>query len=168
MNQSTITPAAAVPSHADVADREIVQFREYDAPRDLVYRAWTDPAHLAKWWGPRGFTTTTFSMDVSPGGVWRFVMHGPDGTDYQNKVTYLEVVPPERLVFNHGGGDEGCESMSHRTTVTFEDAGGGRTRLTMRALFVTAEAKAYVVEKHGAIEGGKQTLARLAEYLPTM
>ncbi|TMG73164.1 MAG: ATPase, partial [Betaproteobacteria bacterium] len=74
-------------STALVDDREIAAVRIFDAPRDLVWKVWTRPEHVAKWWGPNGFTTTTYSMEVKPGGVWRYVMHGPDGRDYRNKVT---------------------------------------------------------------------------------
>ena len=80
-------PAASAPDVSPTADRELVAVRVFDAPRPLVFQAWTDPAHIANWWGPRGFTTTTYAMDVRPGGVWRFCMHGPDGRDYQNKIT---------------------------------------------------------------------------------
>ena len=73
----------------DTSDREIAATRIFDAPRDLVWRAWTDPQQIVQWWGPNGFKTTTYQMEVKPGGVWRFVMHGPDGTDYQNQVTFL-------------------------------------------------------------------------------
>ena len=79
--------------------RSIIGTRLFDAPRDLVFSVWTDPKHLAQWWGPYGFTTTTSSFDMRPGGVWRFVMHGPDGTDYENRITYDEIVRPERLVY---------------------------------------------------------------------
>ena len=87
-------------------DREIVISRLIDAPQERVFDAWTDPEQVVQWWGPNGFTTTTYKMEVKPGGVWRFVMHGPDGRDHQNKITYLEVVRPERLVFEHGGDDD--------------------------------------------------------------
>ena len=87
-------------------DREIVLSRLIDAPQELVFDAWTDPEQVGQWWGPSGFTTTTHKMEVKPGGVWRFVMHGPDGRDYQNKITYLEIVPPERLVYRHGGDED--------------------------------------------------------------
>ena len=75
----------------------IVTTRVFDAPRDLVWAAWTDPAHLAQWWGPDGFTTTTSAYDLRPGGTWRFMMHGPDGSDYPNRITFDEIVRPERL-----------------------------------------------------------------------
>src|ERR1700756_247707 len=85
----------------------IIAVREFDAPRELVFKVWSDPKHLTQWWGPNGFTTTTSRFDMRPGGVWRFVMHGPDGRDYQNRITYEEVVPPERVVYRHGGNDDG-------------------------------------------------------------
>ncbi|HEU0053538.1 MAG TPA: SRPBCC domain-containing protein, partial [Longimicrobium sp.] len=88
------------------ADREVVQSRVFDAPRELVFDAWTDPAAVAEWFGPDGFTITTYEMDVRPGGVWRFTMHGPDGTDFPNRVDYHEVVRPERLVYDQGQGGE--------------------------------------------------------------
>jgi len=147
----------------NTADREIVAVRIFDAPRDLVWRAWTDPQQIVQWWGPNGFTTTTYAMEVKPGGVWRFVMLGPDGVDYQNKVTFMEVVPPERLVFKHGGGED-VELVNHETTVTFETQ-GDKTKLTMRMLFASAEARRFTVEKYGAVEGLNQTLGRLGEYV---
>ncbi|MFI5381028.1 MAG: SRPBCC domain-containing protein [Tepidisphaerales bacterium] len=145
----------------NAADREIVTTRIYDAPRELVFDAWTDPKHVAHWWGPNGFTNTIHEMDVRPGGVWRFIMHGPDGVDYQNKIVYLEIVKPELLVYDHVSGPR------FQATVTFEEQ-GGKTKVTMRALFETAEVRKLTVEKFGAIEGGKQTLARLAEHLQGM
>lgn len=149
---------------SDTADREIVLSRVFDAPRDLVFKVWTDPAHKSHWWGPRGFTTTTLSADVRPGGSWRFVMHGPDGRDYQNRITYREVVPPERLVYTHGGNIDQDEPVGFHVTVTFEDV-GGKTRLTMRSVFPTAEERDRVVRDFGAVEGGKQTLERFGAQL---
>ena len=87
--------------------RVIVGVREFDAPRELVFSVWTDAKHLAQWWGPNGFTTTTSRFEFRPGGVWRFVMHGPDGRDYQNRVVFDEIVPPERIVYRHDGGTRG-------------------------------------------------------------
>jgi uncharacterized protein YndB with AHSA1/START domain len=145
------------------ADREIVITRLIDAPPERVFDAWTDPQQVVQWWGPRGFTITTTKMEVRPGGVWRFVMHGPDGRDYQNKITYLEIVRPERLVYKHGG-DEDLEPVSFQTTVTFV-AQGNKTKVTMRAVFPAAEERDRVVKEYGAIEGGKQTLERLDEHL---
>jgi uncharacterized protein YndB with AHSA1/START domain len=145
---------------SETGAREIVITREYDAPRELVF-AWTDPEHIVKWWGPDGFTNTTRSMQLRPGGEWIFVMHGPDGTDYDNRIVFLEIARPERIVFAHGSTDEGDPSRFD-VTVTFEEL-GGRTRLTMRSLFPTAEARDFAVKQFGAIEGGRQTLARLGE-----
>jgi len=76
------------------ADREIGTTRIFDAPRELVFRMWTDPEHVGNWWGPTGFKTTTQLIDVRPGGQWRFIMHGPDGTDYPNKIVFVEIVEP--------------------------------------------------------------------------
>jgi len=156
---------AAEEERSSAADREIVFSRVYDAPRDLVFTAWTDPRHLAKWYGPNGFTITTHSMDVRPGGHWNFMMHGPDGTDYPNRIVYHEVVRPERLVFAHGD-DTG--SISFNVIVTFEQEEKKKTRVTLRNIFATAEERDRVAREYGAVEGGKQTMARLAEHLPTM
>lgn len=157
-------------SHADStsaqSDREVVLSRVYDAPRELVFLAWTDPKHVSQWWGPRGFTTTTHEIEVKPGGVWRFIMHGPDGTDYPNKIVYLEVVKPERLVYKHTGDDD-ADPVRFHVTVTFAEV-GGKTTLTMRSVFETARERDEVVEKCGAIEGGKQHLERLGEYVAKM
>lgn len=146
------------------ADREIVQTRVFNAPRELVFKVWTDPQHIDRWWGPRGFQNDTAEMTVAPGGVWRFMMLSAEHGDFPNRVVYLEVVPPERLVYDHGA-DEG--EPHFRVTVTFEDQEGGKTLLTMRSVFPTAEALAEVL-KFGAVEGGRQTLDRLAEYLTTL
>ena len=147
----------------NTADREIIISREFDAPRELVFSAWTDAKHLAHWWGPRGFTITTYEMDFRPGGTWRFMMHGPDGTDFPNKIIYIEIVKPERLVFNHGGANDEDPGKFHVTTTFVEQ--GGKTRVTMRSLFATAAERDFVVKNFRAIEGGTQTLERLGEYL---
>jgi uncharacterized protein YndB with AHSA1/START domain len=155
------TGAAGGVAPTTAAEREIVVTRVFDAPRERVFRAWTDPRHVGEWWGPRGFTTTTHAMDFRVGGVWRFTMHGPDGTDYPNDVRYTEIVEPERLAYDHGSDDGGDPNF--RVTVTFADR-GGRTELTLRLVFPSAEARE-AAAKYGAVEGGAQTLARLDEYL---
>ncbi|MEZ5963705.1 MAG: SRPBCC family protein [Planctomycetota bacterium] len=154
------------PDPTDTSDREIVTTRLLDAPRELVWQAWTHPEHVAHWFGPTGFTLSTQAMEVRVGGQWRFVMHGPDGTDYPNRITYVEVTPPERLVYRHGG-EVGAEPVDFTTTVTFEDVPGPtrRTRLTMRAVFASPDAREFVAREYGAVEGGQQTVARLAEHL---
>jgi uncharacterized protein YndB with AHSA1/START domain len=143
----------------------IIGTRVFDAPRELVWAAWSDPKHLAQWWGPNGFTTTTSAFDMRPGGVWRFVMHGPDGRDYQNLVTFDEIVKPERIVYRHGGGED-VEPVQLTQTATFEDL-GGKTRLTMRGVFPSAEERGRVIREYGADKGLVQTLARLDDYLAT-
>lgn len=153
-------------AEGSTADREITLTRVFDAPRELVFAAWTEPKHVAQWWGPNGFTNTIHEMDVRPGGVWRLVMHGPDGTDYPNKIVYSEVVKPERLVYTHGSGEE-ADPGQFRVTVTFADR-GGKTVLTMRSLFESAAARDKVVKEFHAIEGGNQTLDRLGAYLAKM
>lgn len=145
-------------------EREIVLSRTYDAPRELVWQAWTREEHKAKWWGPNGFTTTTSEMEVRPGGVWRFIMHGPDGTDYPNLAEYTEVVEPELLVYTHGDGV--TRERDFHVTVTFTEE-EGRTNVTSRMVFQTAEGRSQAVG-FGAVELGKQTFARLAEHLKTM
>lgn len=157
-------PASDASANAKAASElELVFRRVFDAPRELVFEAWTNPKHVAQWWGPRGFTNTIHEMDVRPGGVWRLVMHGPDGVDYHNRIVFLEVVKPERLVYKHEPR-EGSEPVSFRVTVTFLER-EGKTELTMRMVFPSVEERDYVVQKHGAIEGANQTMERLAEYL---
>ena len=143
-------------------EREIVLTHEYAAPRERVFELWTQPEHIAEWYGPDGFTTTTYQMDVRPGGVWRFMMHGPDGVDYPNRIDYTDVVRPERLEFVHGSKEDDPDAF--RVTVTFEELKRGRTRVTSRLEFATAEERERTVA-FGAIELGKQTFARAGEYL---
>ena len=145
-------------------DRELVFTRVFDAPRELVFETWTKPEHLAQWFGPDGFTITTHEMNATPGGTWRFMMHGPDGTDYPNVVKYREVARPERLVYWQG--DE-TGDIAFVVTILFEDE-GGKTRLNMRMVFERKEVKDLVIEKHGAIEGAHQTLGRLEAYLRSL
>jgi uncharacterized protein YndB with AHSA1/START domain len=148
----------------DCDPRAIVGTREFDAPRELVFAAFTDPKHLAQWWGPNGFTTTTISFDMRPGGIWRFVMHGPDGRDYQNRITFEEIVPPERIVYRHGGGAD-VEPVQFRQSVLFEDVGQGRTRITWRGDFPSAAERDRVIKDYGAAKGLAETMARLAEFV---
>ncbi|WP_329480266.1 SRPBCC family protein [Kribbella sp. NBC_01484] len=144
------------------ADREIVLSRSIDAPRELVFEAFTEVRHLSRWWGPEGFTTTTRSFEFREGGEWDFVQHGPDGTDYPEWITWTAIVPPERIAMLHGefrGDPNAFESV-----VTF-DLDGAATRIEMRALFPTKKLRDEAVEKYHAIEGGQQTLSSLAAYV---
>ena len=154
-----------VGSTSATSDREIVVTRIIEGPRPLVFEAYTDPGHLAQWWGPNGFTTTTRAFEFRPGGVWDFVMHGPDGTDYPNWIEWREIEPPERLVFLHG--DRPDDPRAFVSTVTLVERGGA-TEVTMRAVFKTKAQRDEVVERYHAIEGGKQTLGRLALYVATL
>lgn len=147
-----------------VQGRELTVTRSFRAPKDLVFKAWTDPKHLAHWWGPQGFTTTTEEIDVRSGGVWRYVMHGPDGTDYVNVISFIDVTNAEKLEYSHGDGE--VEEL-FRVTVTLEQQGDG-TRLTMRSLFRSEEELKLSVEKYGALEGANQTLDRLEARLPAV
>lgn len=144
-------------------DREIVVSRVFDAPRELVFEVFTTPEHVVHWWGPDGFTNTIYEMDVRPGGIWRFVMHGPDGRDYLNIVRYLEVIKPERLQYEHGSG-RADKQGDFQATITFEDV-DGKTRVTMRSVFPTAADRERVIKVFNAVEGAKQNLGRLADYL---
>jgi len=146
------------------SDREIVLTRVFDAPRKMVWEAWTDPKQVGLWWGPKGFTTTIEVMDVRAGGVWRHVMHGPDGVDYPNESIFTDVVPYERLAYRLTGGRKGGPAVKIEKITTFDEEAGG-TRVTMRMVFASAEARDQNVRDYGSIEGGKQTLERLAEHL---
>ena len=150
----------------EASDREIVLSRTYAAPRALVFEAWIDPVHVAEWWGPAGFTTTILEMDPRPGGTWRFIMHGPDGVDYPNRIDYLEIRRPERLVYTHRS-DEEPPQIQFEATLKFTER-GGQTELDVRMLFKTAAQRDLAVEQYGAIEGGIQHLQRLADYLAKM
>lgn len=158
-----MTKAKTAPTE-NVADREIVITRVFDAPRELVWNAWTDPKRIVQWWGPRGFTTTIHEMDVRPGGVWKQTMHGPDGTDYPSQCAFIEVVKPARILYSMVGGKRGNPGHRFEATWTF-DAQDDKTKLTLRMLFPSAEIREHVSKTYGVIEGGHQTLDRLGEHL---
>ena len=135
--------------------------RVYDAPVKAVWDAWTDPIQAAKWWGPRGFTLTTHSKELKPGGIWHYTMHGPDGVDYPNKAVYLEVEKHSRLVYDHGGYDD--KPPMFRVTVNFSEV-KGKTKMEMSMALPTVEA-AEEARKFIKQAGGNSTWDRLAEYL---
>jgi uncharacterized protein YndB with AHSA1/START domain len=145
-------------------DKEIIITRTYTAPRELVFEAWTSPEHVQHWWGPTGFTITTYEMNVRPGGTWKYMMHGPDGTDYPNKIIYDKVIVPEQLMYTHGTWDDMDVSGQFQVVVTFTEVDEG-TELTMQSIFSSEEIREMVAREYGAIEGGKQTLQRLAQFL---
>lgn len=146
-----MSPAASVES-----SREIVVTRVFDAPRELVFSMWTSAEHLGNWWGPHGFTITTHEIDVRPGGVWRFVMHGPDGRDYRNEIRYTAIDAPRSIAYSHVTGP------LFDAEATFEER-DEKTAVTVRMTFATAELRDQVAEQYGAVEGLQQTLERLGE-----
>src|SRR5213075_156167 len=150
------------PAQSATADREIVISRVISAPRELVFEAFTRVRHLSRWWGPEGFTTTTRSFAFRVGGAWDFVMHGPDGTDYQEWITWREIVPTARIALLHGESRD--DPNAFESVLTFEQA-GEQTRIVMRTVFPTKELRDEAVEKYHAIEGGQQTLSNLAAYV---
>jgi uncharacterized protein YndB with AHSA1/START domain len=152
----------AAPAQSAMANREIVISRLIDAPRELVFEAFTEVRHLSQWWGPEGFTTTTRAFEFRDGGVWDFVMHAPDGTDYQEWITWTEIAPPERIALLHG--ESRGDPNAFESVLTFEPDGVA-TRIEMRTVFPTRELRDEAVEKYHAIEGGQQTLSNLAAYV---
>lgn len=145
-----------------VEGRELIISRSFHASRELVFKAWTDPKHLPQWWGPKQFTTTVQEINIQPGGVWRYVMHGPDGNDYNNKITFIKVESPEYLEYAHG---DDTDDEQFRVTVTFGQEGQS-TQLTMRMQFKSIEELEQSVKQYGAIEGAQSTLDRLEVQLP--
>ncbi len=152
-------------SAATAADREIVITRTFEAPRELVWDAMTNPQHVVNWWGPRGFSTTIEKMDFRVGGVWKHTMIGPDGVKYPNENTFKEIVKPERLVFSKDGHRENGPGAKMLATWTFDALAAKKTQVTLRLVFATPAERDFVVKEFGAIEGGKQTLERLGEHL---
>lgn len=137
--------------------------RMLDAPRELVWEVWTNPEHLKEWWGPNDFSLTTKSMSVKPGQVWDFIMHGM-GRNFDNKIQYIEVNKPSCLVYKHFGETEDYDFI---VSITFEEL-EGKTLLKMESIF---KSKAIIDELNrqvNAIEGGKQTLNRLENYIKTI
>jgi uncharacterized protein YndB with AHSA1/START domain len=145
------------------ADRELVVTRVFEAPREAVFRAWTDPKQAAMWWGPQGFTTISREMDVRPVGAYRACMRSPQGTRHCRRGIYREVIPPEQLVFTYAWEDSDGK-LGHETLVTVRFAElGGKTRLTLhQAGFATADAR----DDHHA--GWSSCMERFADYLATL
>ena len=146
---------------SNTQDRELLLQRLIDAPIELVWEVWTKPEHLAKWWGPNGFTNTITEMDMKPGGHWNLVMHGPDGTDYANESIFTEIAHHQKIVYEH---------LSHpkiTATIKFEPQ-GGKTFLTWHMLFESREIFLEIVKKHQADEGLKQNADKLQAYLNGM
>ncbi len=141
-------------------DRELLLTRTLNAPIDLVWEAWTNTQHIAKWWGPNGFTNTITIMDLKPGGQWNLTMHGPDGTDYKNESIFKEVILHKKIVFEH-------VSPKFTATITFT-AQGEQTLLTWHMLFESVEEFTRVVKTFKADEGLKQNIEKLNACLANM
>lgn len=146
-----------------IGDCEIIITRHIRAPQALVWKACTEPGHIDLWWGPDGFTNRTLRMDFRVGGVWEYTMTGPDEKVWPNLITYREIEPISRLAYDHGDPEN---PRQFEAELRFEEQNGG-TLVTLRTLFASKEARDYVVEHVGAIEGGKQTLAHLDKYTST-
>ena len=146
----------------NVADREIVVSHVIAAPPELVFSAFTQVRHLARWWGPNGFTTTTRAFEFRVGGEWDFVMHGPDGTDYSEWIRWTEIVPFTRIAMIHG--EYRSDPNAFESVLAFEPDGDS-TRVEMTTVFPTAQLRDEAVAKYGAIEGGRQTLGNLGAYV---
>lgn len=141
---------------------EIYLTRVYDAPVKTVWEAFNDPIQVAQWWGPRGFTLTTHSKDLKPGGHWAYTMHGPDGKNWENKTIYHVVEKYSRLVYDHGGNDD--RPPLFRVTVDFIEEKGGKTKLDFTMALATEEV-ARETKKFIKAAGGNSTWDRLGEYL---
>ena len=151
-------------------DRVLVITRTLDAPRELVWRMFSDPFHLAQWWGPKDFTNPVCEVDFRVGGHWHHVMRGPDGREYPTDSTFIEIVPPERIVYRNaapkGGVWEGNPPPSFVRTITFTED-GGRTTLTLRAAFDSVADRQRAMDR-GFKEGTEQSYDRLAALLQTI
>lgn len=139
------------------SSREIKIERIIDTKREIVFSACTNLNVLPKWWGPKGFTITTQEINVTENGIWKFVMHGPDGIDYQNKIIFKEIKSPELIVFVHG---EENSDDNFTMKITFEEI-NDQTKVTMTMCFATKENKEKAVKEYGAVKGANQTLDRL-------
>ncbi len=159
MSETTKSTTYTMPS-----DLEIAMTRIFDAPRELVFAAYTDPKHVPNWWGLRSTTTIIDKMDVRPGGEWRYIQRAPDGTEYAFRGEYREIVPPERLVSTFEF--EGMPGQIVVDTAVFEDL-GGKTKLTATSLFASKEARDGMMES-GMEEGASESWDRLAELLATL
>ncbi len=143
-----------------VADRELVLSHLIDAPRPLVFKAWTKPEHVARWWGPKGFTTTYCDMDIRVGGAYRFCMRSPQGTDHWKRGAYREIVEPERIVFTFAWENaDGSLSPELLTAVTFAEE-AGKTRLTLRQSGFDS-----VERRDDHLGGWTSCLERFADYM---
>lgn len=159
---------------------DFVTARVFDAPRDLVWKAFSEPERMKEWWGPKGFSVIRWSMDYRPGGTYHYGMKAPNGTEMWGKFRYREITPPERMVFINSFSDEAGGTTRHPmaptwpletlSTFTFEEEPGGKTRVTIRwsPYNATPEEQATFDASHDSMRGGwGGTMDQLAEYLKT-
>lgn len=160
----TTDPTGSASPWADwPLDREVVITRLIDAPRALVFAAWSEPAQLPLWFGPEGFDITTHAIDLRQGGEWRFDMVAPDGTRYGNRMRFLRLNPPQRIEVLHGS-DRDDDPAAFHMLVTFDEQADGKTILTLRQMYPT-RARREAVIGFGAVEYGGQTLDKLARHV---
>jgi uncharacterized protein YndB with AHSA1/START domain len=146
------------------SEREIVMTREVDAPRELVFDAWTNPDHVRQWMlGPSGWTMPVCEIDLRPGGAWHFVWRRADATEMEMRGEYREVTPPERLVSTESWGGDWPETIN-TVTLSEED---GKTTITQTVLYPSQEARDAALET-GMKDGVSQSFDRLAEHVRTM
>lgn len=138
--------------------RELSITRLLNAPRELVWEVWTNPEHIKNWWGPEGFKNSISKMEVTPGGEWEFIMHGPDGTDYKNKHIYLTLIKPEKIVLHH------VSFPNFIMTATFE-AQGDKTLVSLHSVFDSAEQLEHVIRVFKADVGMVQNMDRMERYV---
>jgi len=148
----------------NVQGNKVTYKRYFDVPVGLAFEAWSSQEHLEQWWGPDGFSVTTKSMDFSNGGFWEFVMHGPDGQDFKNKIQFVEIKKPHHIYYKHLGSGEGIQDVEFQSRITFDEAGAG-TNLTMEQILPSKDELERLTKKYGVIEGGKQHLGNLGKYL---
>ncbi len=143
-------------------DRTLVIRRVLDAPRELVFAAWVDPAQAARWWGPRGFASVSCAMDVRVGGEWRRVMRSPEGSEHRSRGVYREIIEPKRLVFTFSWEKGGSPGHGPETlvTLTFGDLGDQRTEFILRQ-----EGFETVAGRDDHHRGWSSALDRFADYL---
>jgi uncharacterized protein YndB with AHSA1/START domain len=160
----TATSKGSVTTFTTPSDREIAMTRVFDAPRGLVFEAWTRPEHVPNWMlGPPGWTMPVCEIDLRPGGVWHFVWRRSDGSEMEMRGEYREIVPPERLVSTESWGGDWPETIN---TVTLTEE-NGKTTMTLTVLYPSKEARDAVL-KTGMKDGVSQSFERLADYLQTI
>lgn len=136
-------------------DRTIVTIRTFNAPREIVFSAWTNPELLKSWWGPKAFTNKFYEFDLNQGGNWKFTMHGPNGGNYENESVFVEIKEPERIVLHH------VSNPQFLLTASFEEEDSNKTKLVFEQQFNTVEE--YNKIKVYAVDANEENMDRLEE-----